>query len=201
MTLLLQTIEHSIDESPDCITTAATPAVAFQNLAGIHLRPATLADLENINVVVAAAMRSWRLSERVIRLSLPLYRYAGEDLRHQQLLLAESETGNVVGVVALEAADAAETTGVRKPALLHGIYVDPAWQHMGVGSFLLDHAEHIARSGGYDGMLVKANPESIGFFETRNYQQLSVGDPARDYPYRFWKPLQQDHWPPLTTRE
>ena len=155
----------------------------------VYLRDATIGDLDAINAVVAAAMQTWGLSERVLRLSLPLYRYAPEDLRHQQLLLAEGDNGTVIGMAAFETAEASPAAEHRKTALLHGIYIDPRHHRRGVGTRLLARVEASARQQGFDGLLSKANPAATGFFETRGFECLPIVDSKIDYPYRYWKKL------------
>jgi len=177
--------------TPPTAETATTDSrhLATQAEIRIRVRDTTLEDLATLNTLVAAAMKSWQLSERVLRLSLPLYRYIAQDFEHQCLLLAETGNALAVGMAAIEAAGASDNPSARNPALLHGIYVDPGYHRLGIGSELLARVEVIARSMGYDGLLVKANPEATAFFEAQNFQQLPILDPARDYPYRYWKPL------------
>ena len=52
---------------------------------------------------------------------------------------------------------------------------------------MLDTAGQAAYQGGFDGLLVKANPDAQGFFAARGMQRLSTEDARRDYPYRFWE--------------
>jgi len=155
----------------------------------VRVRDTTPEDLDSINALVAAAMKSWQLSERVLRLSLPLYRYSTQDFEHQRILLAETGNALPVGMAAIEAAGTSNNPAARNPALLHGIYVDPGYHRLGIGSELLARVEGSARSMGFDGLLVKANPAATAFFEARKFQRLPNLDPARDYPHRYWQPF------------
>jgi len=92
-------------------------------------------------------------------------------------------------VAAWEPAAARETPEDHSALLLHGIYVDPAWQGRGIGRQLLQAAEEAARQGGYDGLLVKAQADASGFFLARGMERLPVEDASRQYTNRFWKPL------------
>lgn len=155
----------------------------------LALRLATPADLDPVNAVVEAAVMSWSLPERVKRLSLPSYRYHAHDLDHLHLVVAETSAEGIVGVAAWEPADPGDAPVGTKALLLHGIYVLPELQRGGIGSRLLEAAVEAARHAGYDGLLVKANPDAQAFFAARGLDLLPVEDPARDYPYRYWLPI------------
>ncbi len=49
--------------------------------APIRLRDARAPDLHSVNNLIAAAIDTWQLADRVKRISLPLYRYHEDDLR------------------------------------------------------------------------------------------------------------------------
>ena len=153
----------------------------------INLRKAGNRDLAQINTLIAAAMDTWRLSERVKRLSLPLYRYDESDLDHLQVIVAETEDAGVAGIAAIEPADASECPRGHNAALLHGIYVDPLLHRSGIGTRLLSYVQAMASSMCFSGLLVKANPAARSFFEARAFEKLPIEDPSRDYPFRYWK--------------
>ena len=156
------------------------PTTAFR------LRPARADDLPAINGVIERAIATWQLPERVKRLSLPSYRYQAHDLDHLQLMVAEDETYALAGAAAWEPASPRDLPAGKNGLLLHGLYVDPAHQHRGIGGQLLDAAAAAARAQRLDGVLVKAQAEAIGFFEACGLQRLPVEDAARHYPHRFW---------------
>ncbi|MDJ0777426.1 MAG: GNAT family N-acetyltransferase [Gammaproteobacteria bacterium] len=145
-----------------------------------RLRRANAGDLPAINAIIEQAIATWLVSPRVLRLSLPLYRYTEIDLAHLDLVVAEGS--EILGVSALESA--ADDHAV----LLHGLYVHPQLQRRGVGRQLLRAAEDIARLQGR-GMRVRSRPESIGFFESSGYQRLPQVDLGNDYPWLLWKSL------------
>ncbi len=157
--------------------------------AAVRIRAAGVADLGGVNGVIERAVMGWRMAERVKRLSLPSCRYHAHDLVHLQLVAAVAADDAIVGVAAWEPAGARDVPGGGRGLLLHGLYVDPAYQHRGIGSALLDGAAAAAREGGFDGLLVKAQADANGFFAGRGLQHLPVTDPARDYPHRFWLAL------------
>lgn len=163
------------------------PAVFVQPpAAAVRVRPAGADDLAALNGVIERAVMTWRMAERVKRLSLPSYRYQAHDLDHLHLVVAEDTSHAIVGVAAWEPATPRDLPNGQRGLLLHGLYVDPEHQYRGIGSALLDAAIMATREAGFDGLLVKAQADARGFFARRGLQHLPVEDPARDYPYRFW---------------
>ena len=153
----------------------------------IRLREAEQRDLEQINDLVAAAIGTWPMPERVKRLSLSLYRYHELDLGHMLIMLAEYGDTGLAGIASIEAADASDCPLGLNAALLHGLYVDPLIHRNGVGTRLLQHMQTIASTRGFDGLLVKAYSETASFFEASAFEKLPTENPSRDYPYRYWK--------------
>ena len=150
------------------------------------LRTARPDDIEAINAVIEAAVMGWNLPERVKRLSLATLKYSRYDLDHFELWVVETADGEVAGAAAWTPAGAKDLPPATRGLLLHGIYVDPAQQHRGLGARLLERARSAAAAGGYDGLLAKAQPGAEGFFAKQGLVKLPVRDPARDYPHRYW---------------
>jgi len=149
------------------------------------LRPARAGDLPAVNGVIQRAIGTWRLTPRVKRLAVPLYCYRETDLTALELTVAE-RAGEVVAVAAWEPAAAQDLPSGQRGLLLHGLYVDPAWQGRGLGRLLLYRACAAAGEAGFDGVLVKAQAEAAAFFAAAGCRLLPVQDPARDYPHRYW---------------
>jgi L-amino acid N-acyltransferase YncA len=154
----------------------------------ITIRQAGIEDLEEINRTIESAISSWDLAERVKRLSLPSYLYQTHDLDTIELVVAETENGNIKGIAGWEEADPADTPNQQSALLLHGIYVKPKFQHQGIGTQLLRAADITACNGTYSGLLVKAQASATGFFKTNGMEPLAVKNKSRDYEHRFWKP-------------
>lgn len=159
------------------------------NPGGIGIRPADAGDLDALNRVIEAAVMSWELPERVKRLSLPLYRYTRHDLAHLGMVVAEDRRQQLVGIAAWEKADSRESPDARPALLLHGIYVDPAYHRQGIGRRLFIVAEEVACRLGYSGLLVRAQPDAMGFFTSCGMRKLAVDAPACQYAHRFWVEL------------
>ena len=166
------------------------PAV-FLNppMAAVHLRQAQAHDLPALNAVIERAVMTWKLPERVKRLSLATYRYQPHDLEHLHIVVAEDAGRAIIGVAAWEPANPRDVPAEQCGLLLHGLYVDPGHAHRGIGSCLLEAALAAGREQGFDGLLVKAQADADGFFAARGMQRLPVADPARDYPHRLWQPV------------
>ena len=130
---------------------------------------------------------SWGLPERVKRLSLPGYRYQAEHFGVLSVCLAEVSSGEAVAVVAYGEAPEADALAAHKTLLLHGLYVDPVSHREGVGTALVEHATEVAAREGYGGILVKAQPGAVAFFETLGFARLPVEDPETDFKNRYWK--------------
>lgn len=159
-----------------------------EGMTRMTLRPAELGDLDAINRIITRAIGTWNVSERVKRLSLPLYHYQAEDLDHLTFLLAMDED-RPVAVAAWEPAEAEQLPAGRSGLLLHGLYVDPEVAGSGIGSSLLHACRDAAVEQNLDGVLVKATRDAIGFFERNGLVRLPVIREDRDYPLRYWLAL------------
>jgi predicted N-acetyltransferase YhbS len=153
----------------------------------IKTRPAVQSDLDAINHVIEAAIETWDLPKRVKRLSLSSYRYTMMDISYLEMVVAEDDSHTVIGVAAWEPADAKDTPADETALLLHGIYVDPAQQHRGIGTRLFRIVEQAVREHHYSGLLVKAQESASGFFSSQGMEKLGASDPQRHYEHRFWK--------------
>lgn len=155
----------------------------------VHIRLATLTDLNSINQVIEAAVMSWQLPERVKRLSLPSYRYTELDFKHLGFIVAQNHVHDIVGVASWEEAVPKDLPDQHKVMLLHGIYVAPDCHHQGLGRRLFQQAEQLIAAQGYEILLVKAQADADGFFLAQGMQPIEVNDEQRDYGNRFWKQL------------
>ncbi|MGB5718610.1 MAG: GNAT family N-acetyltransferase [Gammaproteobacteria bacterium] len=154
----------------------------------IHIRHAKQADLGSINRVIEAALMTWVIPERVKRLSLPSYRYGALDLDHFEIMLAEDDRENTMGIAAWEQAFEKDIpAGNNRALLLHGIYVKPSHHRQGIGRQLFKAAEEAVCKQQHDGLLVKAQQGASGFFIAQGMHSLKVENPVLQYRNRFWK--------------
>ena len=151
------------------------------------IRKAAADDLEAINRVITNAVMQWKLPERVKRLALPSYLYRPHDLAQLELYVAETPAPlTIIGVAAIEPAVSGDLPVAAAGMLLHGIYIDPTRQRSGLGRSLVRHTMALIAARSLSGLLVKAQPDAVGFFTKLGMKKLPVKDASRDYPHRFW---------------
>jgi GNAT superfamily N-acetyltransferase len=146
---------------------------------------ARASDLPEINRIISRAVMGWPLPQRVKRLALPMLQYDAIDFEHYAGLVCTRETVIGCGLWLNEPLSfGSQYCG----GLLHGLYVDPVAQGQGVGRKLLQEVFLRAANAGLDGIVVKAERVSQGFFERSGMELLPQLTPG-DYPYRYWKQL------------
>jgi len=157
--------------------------------SNIKIRTAIKNDIEAINHVIEATVMSWTLAERVKRLSLSSYRYSEVDFNHLAMVVVEDEKQNLLGVAAWELADAKDSPKEHSALLLHGLYVNPAHHHQGIGRQLFKIAEQAAHKLHCDGLLVKAQPDANAFFVAQKMEKIQLEDTSHHYKNLFWKTI------------
>lgn len=143
------------------------------------IKPARENDLQAINSVIAAAVMSWPLAERVKRLSVNVLTYDETDFSHYDMYIATKNNG-VVGVIAWDPN--------HPDNLLHGIYITPAEQQNGLGQQLLSHIFDLARGLGKESVIIKAERISCSYFEHLGLQKVT-SERLNNYPYLYHKDL------------
>ena len=170
----------------------AHPAVVnaqISNAAIIQARAVTAADLETVNQVVSDAVLAWGLPERVHRLATPALNYHAADLAHMSIALLSESNGGGIGVAAWEEASRHQAPADTRAVLLHGLYVVPGYQRMGIGTRLTGLVLQWARDRGFDGVIVRAWRDALPFFSENGFQPSANGNPASQYPQQLWKPV------------
>lgn len=174
----------------------ATPArrrpqlhVPASNPAIIEARSVTASDLDTVNQVVAQAVRSWGLPERVHRLATPALNYDSTDLAHMSMALLCESNGDGIGVAAWEEASRHQVPEGARAVLLHGLYIVPRFQRMGVGTRLADLVLQWARDRHFDGVLVRAWRDAMAFFSANGFQPVAHSEMSNQYPQHLWRPV------------
>lgn len=149
----------------------------------------TAEQLAGVNTVVRAALRSWRLPERVYALSLGSFLYTEHDLGHMRIVIAEHPLDGPLGVAASEPGAGRDLPPGRRGLLLHGIYAIPAAQRQGLGRRLIDRVARDAQSLGLDGISVRAWREAQAFFLRLGFAPFDADESVVSSPRRLWRAL------------
>mgnify|MGYP001557148571 CR=1 FL=1 len=153
----------------------------------IAIRKASVADLDDINNIIHKCVFSWDLPDRVKRLTVQSYCYDEFDLDNLDIFVATDSLKFLVGVASLEQATKADLPETSSGLLLHGLYVNPEYQHQGVGQKLIHQSFQHVRHHQLQGLLVKAQCNANSYFDQQGFEKLAVNDANRDYPHRWWK--------------
>jgi esterase len=175
-------------EAPDGFLDCLRPLLDERPPAAIDLRDVSASDVDAVNRVIAVAIDGWDIAPRIKRLALPSYQYAVDDFAH--LAFVGAWRGDeLLGFVSLEPADVRQVPHGRPAMLVHGLFVQPRAQGIGVGRRLVEAVMDLARERGAAGLLVRAERNARGFFEKVGFAALPVEDTQRDYPHRLWADL------------
>lgn len=151
-----------------------------------RVKTAAVADLAVVNSIIASAVESWLLPDRLKRLTLPMLQYSEADLTEFQCFVFE-QSGSGKGVAALSRNTSFVGQSGSRCALLHGLYVHAGSQRSGVGRILQQAMAEQARKSGCKGLLVKAQRVSRSYFESHDYVECE--HPTLNYPYLYWKAI------------
>lgn len=149
-----------------------------------RIEPVLMSDLTAASAVIERAVMNWPLPEKLRRASIAVLRYGGVDLDHFEIFACRSKT-STIGVLALDFYRGGPD-GRQRDVLLHGLYIDPLFQHQGLGKKLVAFAERLAGLRFRDEMTIKAERVSCAFFERCGYRHRPPGTDT-DYPYCFSK--------------
>lgn len=153
----------------------------------LPISDASVADLDTINGILEAAVSSWGLPARVLRLSLPSLRYDATDLRTMRARLC-TDHGTAVGFSCVELAGPGAITAGRGSLMLHGLYVLPLQQRKGIGTLLLADVLAFARAEAYAKLTTRAWRESYAFFAAHGFIPCNPGESSL-WPRPLWRAL------------
>jgi ribosomal protein S18 acetylase RimI-like enzyme len=130
-------------------------------LNGVSLRPATAADVPSLTKLVRAAYGHY--VERLGKPPRPMTDdYA--DILHRYRVTVAEHGGETVGLIVLGADD--------EGFFVDNVAVEPSQQGSGVGRALLEHAETVARRGGFDSIYLYTHElmtENLAFYARAGY--------------------------------
>jgi len=86
-----------------------------------NIEPVTVAQLDIVNDIIAAAVLGWPMAARLKRVAVGVLTYDAMDLREMEMLLARLD-GAAAGVAAWDATTALHGRAGWRGALLHGLY-------------------------------------------------------------------------------
>ncbi|MCH8552657.1 MAG: GNAT family N-acetyltransferase [Natronospirillum sp.] len=157
-------------------------------MSDIHLREISASELDKANQLVVAAIQSWDMPPRLLRLVAGTHQYEAADFQTMRLFLLDNDNEETVGMLAVEDYPGEEAGCAERVLLLHGLYIHPEYHGRGFGRAAVSATQHLARDGGFAGVLIKAHSSAKGFFNRLGLQHLPVRDDTTDYPYRYWWP-------------
>ena len=171
-------------------STRPAPAAVESGDASFHLRTAKAEDLDAINRVVVEATTSWGLPARVHRLATPALTYDAIDLAHMTIVLLGDSNRGGIGIAAWEEASRHQAPDHCRAVLLHGLYVVPRYQRMGLGKELSGFVLEWADQRGFDGVVVRAWRDALPFFRSIGFAPFTDAGQADRDPRQLWKPVQ-----------
>jgi len=136
----------------------------------LKLRTARAADIDQVNQVIFEAIGTWRIADRVRELSRHAYRYDESDLEHGELRLLVDASDQTIGIAHWDQATPADTpVGSASAAILHGLYLMPAFHGQGLGRQLLSDAINRASHAGHDALALRAQRDAEPFFLSQGF--------------------------------
>jgi len=154
-------------------------------MKNLKARKAHQKDLPAINRLIERAVMNWPMAKRVKRLTVPVLQYDESDLAFFELHVATIRD-EIVGVAAWDAT-ATQNLPNGQGGLFHGLYVLPLIQGQGVGEKLMEAVFEDARVRQVNGLLIKAQRVSRGYFAHQGIPALAAND--GEYPWLYWKKL------------
>lgn len=152
----------------------------------VRIKTVAAPDLTVVNRIIASAVESWPVTDRLKRLSGPLLQYSESDLAEFQCFLFDQDSiGKGVAVLSRDTSFVGRHE--TRCALLHGLYVQADAQRSGIGRILLQTVANRVREAGGEGLLVKSQRVSRSYFEAQGYTKYV--SPNIDYPYLYWKAI------------
>ncbi|MFK7966829.1 MAG: N-acetyltransferase family protein [Burkholderiaceae bacterium] len=157
----------------------------------MKFRIAQPVDLPRLNQVIADAISTWQVAERVRKLSRHAYQYDESDLADGQVLLLTDPSDEIVGVAHWGPASRVDAPAESiNPAILHGLYLQANRHGQGLGKRLLAEAMRAACAANHDWLTLRAQRDAEAFFRSQGFIAHDEADPPL-YPRRMSQRLTQ----------
>ncbi len=140
-----------------------------------------------INQILQEAVSRWRLTDRLLRLTLPLLRYQDEDFKTMSISMV-AENKEPLGFVSWHHF---QTTRHSTPGSLslHGLYIRPEAQARGIGKQLLSYAERHALSVGASLLELKAWRDAESYFRKLGFVAKDSIKQEKQYPIPLYREI------------
>ena len=133
-----------------------------------------------INQIMQEAVSRWQLTDRLLRLTLPLLRYQDEDFKTMSISMV-SENKEPLGFVSWHHVQTTRHS-IPDSLSLHGLYIRPEAQARGFGKQLLFYAENHARAVGASRLELKAWRDAESYFRNLGFAAKDSIEQEKHYP-------------------
>ena len=157
----------------------------MKDMDNLYTKNAEGADLPALNTVIETAVMNWPMEERSKRLAVPVLQYDAVDMQYYKFHVTVFKE-EIVGVAVWDPESTAPLPN-GEGRLFHGLFVLPLVQCQGVGGRLMEKVFEEAKQHSVNGLLIKAQRVSRGYFSHQGLPALAVSE--GDFPWQFWKKL------------
>ena len=145
-------------------------------------------ELPLANKVIASAIATWPISERLKSNVQPILFYDALDLTDMQIIMS-LHNGEATGVAPWTGKPWLDDPDGQGSGLLHGLYVSQDWQRYGIGTLMqLAVATSVMAAGGH-GIHVRAERFAAPYFARSGYRRLAETElisATGSYEHRYW---------------
>ncbi|MBX2878687.1 MAG: GNAT family N-acetyltransferase [Granulosicoccus sp.] len=136
-----------------------------------------------INQILRDAVSGWRLTERLLRLTLPLLQYQEEDFKTMSFSMI-SEHRKPLGFISWH-----DVQSSPDALTLHGLYINTLAQARGLGKQLLRYSERHARSVGVTKLELKAWRDAEPYFQHLGFSEKNKMRQENEYPVLLYREI------------
>jgi GNAT superfamily N-acetyltransferase len=130
------------------------------------MRPACADEAGALSSLAIRSKARWGYDAEFLEACRPALTLDPSELRARRAVVAEDESGQVVGFYTLD--------GAPPMAELGNLWIEPAHLRRGVGRRLWDHAVAAAEAIGCTAVLIDADPHAEGFYLAMNAERIGA---------------------------